>query len=183
MKNIVLTGLKHAGKSTLGYMIAKTFDTLFYDLDTELERLAYKKTHKILTARQIWKELGEAFFREMELEAAASLAEKNSVVIATGGGIIDNRKALSILKENGIIVYLEEEPAVLFDRIRKGGIPPFLSADNPWESFVALYNKRHSAYKEYADIVLTLSGASPEEAEEMLLQKLKETEYGWEQLW
>lgn len=135
-RSIVLCGIKHCGKSTLGKMLAAALGLDFYDTDDLiLEQCG-------MDARAIYKSQGKDAFMAAELkaceylrdtlqaegskaqEAAAFGQPKNrgasdtssqakeaaaakSAVIATGGGICQNEPAIAILKKLGTIVYLE----------------------------------------------------------------------------
>ena len=86
-------------------------------------------------------------------------------VIATGGGIIDNCEALSILKKSGaVMVYLDISAEDAWDRIAAGGeLPPFLRTENPRETHRVLHERRAAAYLQIANIVIKTEGKSPQE--------------------
>ena len=130
-RSIVLCGIKHCGKSTLGKMLAAALGLDFYDTDD----LIFEQTG--MDARAIYKSQGKDAFMAAELKAceflrdilqnapsgnglqdqdagAASCGQNSSqakncaaAVIATGGGICQNEPAIAILKKLGTIVYLE----------------------------------------------------------------------------
>ena len=69
-----------SGKSTYGAEAAAMLGLPFLDLDTEIERSAG------MGISDIFREKGEAAFREMERDTLRALASRDSSVIATGGG-------------------------------------------------------------------------------------------------
>jgi shikimate kinase len=187
MKDIVLTGPKHSGKTTTGKALASLFSCDFIDID----ELISQRTGK--SPRQLFNE-GRAVFQKAEAEALAALVDlggssvgsgggANNVgcgknitgdtdkteakrrVIATGGGIIDNNEALSILKKSGaVMVYLDIAAEDAWDRIAAGGeLPPFLRTENPRETHRALHERRAAAYLQIANIVIKTEGKSPQE--------------------
>ena len=56
---------------------------------------------------------GEAAFREKEAAAIASLAKEHSLVIATGGGAVQNQRNVDLLRQNGRIFFIDRDPDLL----------------------------------------------------------------------
>jgi len=166
MKDIILTGPKHSGKTTTGKALASLFSCDFIDID----ELVSQRTGK--SPRQLFNE-GQAVFQKAEAEALAALVGSGGGadsgakrrVIAAGGGIIDNSEALSILKKSGaVMVYLDISAESAWDRITaKGELPPFLKTENPRETHRALHERRAAAYLQIADIVIETEGKPPQE--------------------
>ncbi|MGL4292648.1 MAG: shikimate kinase [Bacteroidales bacterium] len=112
MKRFFLIGYMGAGKTTLGKQVAKKAGLSFIDLDVFIENRYHK------TIRAIFEEKGESGFREIEREALHEVACFENVVIATGGGVpcfFDNAE---FMNKNGVTVYLQTNPQVLFNRLR-----------------------------------------------------------------
>ena len=70
-KNIVLLGMMGSGKSTIGYLLSKSINLKFLDVD----RIIEKKTG--LKISSIFETKGEKFFRELEEEIALKTLKKN----------------------------------------------------------------------------------------------------------
>jgi shikimate kinase len=159
-KHIVLTGIKHSGKTSVGKLLAAGLGRTFIDVDRVLERL-YDSQGRF-TCREIYRKHGREFFRSLETDAVKDITENRAhnslLVLAAGGGLIENTEALGPLKKVGIFIYLKEQPEVLFKRISRRGIPPFLDEDNPRESFYRLYDKRSKLLETNADIIFTVKG-------------------------
>jgi shikimate kinase len=161
MKDIILMGPKHSGKTTTGKALALLFSCDFIDID----ELILQRTGK--SPRQLFSE-DPAVFQKAEADALAALADSRGAkrrVIATGGGLIDNGEALSILKKSGVVmVYLDISAEGAWDRIAAGGeLPPFLRTENPRETHRALHERRAAAYLQIANIVIETEGKSPQE--------------------
>lgn len=152
-KNIVLIGMPGCGKSTVGEILAKKTDREFFDADTE-----FTKMHGITPAEAI-NTLGEDKFREMEHETLAMLGKQSGKVIACGGGAVTREYNYDILHQNGTIVYLWRELALL----ATGGRP--LSQRSSPE---ALYNARRAAYERFADLKIDSTEIPEKTADEML---------------
>jgi shikimate kinase len=173
MKDIILTGPKHSGKTSAGKALASLYLCDFIDID----ELILQKTGK--SPRQLFSE-GQAVFQKAEAEAlavradsgggadnagGASGAKAKRRVIAAGGGIIDNSEALSVLKKSSAVtVYLNISAESAWDRIAAGGeLPPFLKTENPRETHRALHERRAVAYQQIANIVIQAEGKSSKE--------------------
>jgi shikimate dehydrogenase len=100
-ENIVLTGMPGSGKSTVGRRLAKRLGRPFIDTD----ELIVKAAGKSIT--EIFAELGEEGFRELEIRAVREAANGHTgAVIATGGGTILRDCNIRALKRSGRIYFL-----------------------------------------------------------------------------
>jgi shikimate kinase len=170
-KNIILTGVKHCGKSTFGKAIAAKLDYAFFDLDGIIEDLNQGRN-----VREIFASEGERKFRAAETRAAAWLSGKmdfGRVCAALGGSTVENPEAVQLLGPRGLFFYLHVKPDTLFKRVMRTGVPPFLSAANAYEEFMALYRQRDTLYRQTADIVIDLDGLDIGQGETRILDSLK----------
>ncbi len=116
MKSIILIGYMGAGKTTIGYALAKELGLTFYDLDWYIEMRFHR------TVAQIFEERGEDGFREMERNMLHEVAEFENVVISCGGGtpcFFDNMDYMNSLCET---VYLKADAAVLASHLKMGHV-------------------------------------------------------------
>jgi len=170
-KSIILLGIKHSGKSTQGKLAAKHFECDFFDTDDEITRITGK------TPRQIYTESGQEAFLKAEEEACRTLAEntKNGkrVVIATGGGICNNKAALEELHKIGIFVFLDSDEETACSRIVREikygedgsmtNLPAYIAKENPSDItdvrkiFHGFYTERQKIYKSICDISVKLA--------------------------
>jgi shikimate kinase len=186
IRNIILLGPKHSGKSTIGRELAMLMGSSFVDLDDLIE----VRTGK--SPRVLYKESPEAF-KTAEFLALRSLlscpsarddtvvdasGEKRGIpaVIAAGGGVIDNKGARDVLvtTEGLFLVSLETPVETAWARIRaeadRGGeLPPFLNTENPVETHRLLHEERTAAYREIAHLnVRAENRASGDMAQEII---------------
>lgn len=169
MKNTVILGAKHAGKSTVGKALAKLCALDFIDLDELIAQQSGK------SPRSLYKE-GVDIFKNAEEKAVKSLNTEDSAVIAAGGGIIDNENAVTFLRNgNFLLVYLEISAETAWKRISGGGktLPPFLDTSNPQETHRNLHERRSSAYKDIADITVNAENKSAEIIAEEIAKSIK----------
>ncbi|MDD4503618.1 MAG: iron-containing alcohol dehydrogenase, partial [Clostridiaceae bacterium] len=156
MNNVFLIGFMGTGKSTVGRILAKMLGYKFFDSDGEIEKKAG------MTIKDIFSQLGEKCFRELESKVIADLANYSGCVIATGGGVVLSRKNMEILRSNGTIISLKAKPEVILKRIYKTDIRPLLDVDNPYQAVKGILNARESLY--YGDLYIDTSNFNPEEA-------------------
>lgn len=108
-----LIGFMGSGKSSAGRFAAKKCGILFIDLDEWIESREGKKI------REIFKEMGEDGFREVERKALREVSEVTTdIVISTGGGtpcFFDN---MEYMKRKGKTIFLDLSSARLTDRLR-----------------------------------------------------------------
>jgi len=90
-QRIVLTGFMGAGKTTVGHLLGKRLGWRFLDVDTEIE------TATGATIAQLFQERGELWFRQLEHETIRGLLTSDSVVLALGGGAIEDVRTRNLL--------------------------------------------------------------------------------------
>ena len=113
---IALIGLRGAGKSTLGRMLAKTIGWKFVELNKEIERLSDLSIAEIIAL------YGQEGFRRKEQEALADLLTKREpIVLATGGGIVSEPVTFDLVLSSFYTVWLRASPEEHMGRVRKQG--------------------------------------------------------------
>ena len=131
--NVVLVGMPGCGKSTVGRLVAEALGRELVDSDEEIKRVAG------VTPSEIIKSKGEAEFRKIESQVLSDICKQSSLVIATGGGAVTIPDNKDILRQNGVVVFIDRDLRVLATDDRP------LSVNLP-----ALYEKRLPMYKDFA---------------------------------
>lgn len=113
---IALIGLRGAGKSTLGKLLAKKIGWTFVELNKEIERI------NGLSVAEIMALYGQEGFRRMEQTALTQvLSSKEPVVLATGGSIVSEPVTFDLLLSSFYTVWLRAKPEEHMGRVRKQG--------------------------------------------------------------
>ncbi len=176
--NIVLIGMKHCGKSTAARGLARRLGGAAIDTDDILAELYAADTGQRKSVREIFRELGDTGFAELErrsLETILHRIEQNQAerVVALGGRTAMREDLQPLIKRIGRVVYLQADFETLFERVRAGGLPPFLNAADPKGSFLALCRERAEVYEAFADEILSVDGLSPSEVVDALSRRLE----------
>ena len=164
MKNIVLIGMPGAGKSTIGVLLAKSMLYSFVDTDLIIQNKHGKSLCDIIDS------VGTDGFLEIENDVICGCEFKRSV-IATGGSAVYGAQAMSHLKENGTIVYLELGLSEIERRL--GDIHTRGVAMKNGTTVAELYNERKPLYEKYADITLNCSGLTAEQCVDKIIEMIK----------
>jgi shikimate kinase/3-dehydroquinate synthase len=134
-----------AGKSTLGREVAHRLDREFHDLDDEIEAATGK------TVAELFDQVGEDGFRELEVLHLSRLHDAEPAVIAVGGGAVTTEAVRDLLRRRAAAVLVEVDVETAWERVRETDRP--LAQDEA--SFRALYERRLPIYHDAADAVAT----------------------------
>ena len=157
-KNIVLIGMMGCGKTTVGRLLARRLGLELVDTDA---LIAERQGRSI---SDIFAQDGEAYFRALELALCRELSEQDSLVIACGGGLPLQDKAIDPLKENGMVFWLDRDPRETYDALDVSGRP---LAQAGREDFVRRYQDRAPVYRRWADYIIPC-GDGPQEAARLI---------------
>jgi XRE family aerobic/anaerobic benzoate catabolism transcriptional regulator len=113
---IALIGLRGAGKSTLGKLLAKKIGWSFVELNKEIE------AQNGLSVAEVIALYGQEGFRRMEQAALGQLlARKELMVLATGGGIVSEPLTFDLILSSFYTIWLKAEPEEHMARVRRQG--------------------------------------------------------------
>ena len=156
---IALIGLRGAGKSTLGPLLADRLDVPFLELDREVEREAGMGLGEIMELH------GQAGFRRMERSVLDRLIQAYpKAVIAAGGGIVAEAETFDRLLASCLTVWIKASPQEHMQRvIDQGDLRPMRDNRRSMDDLRAILASREALYAR-ADVQVETSGQSVAEA-------------------
>ena len=161
-RRIVLTGFMGSGKTTVGPLVAARLGWSFIDVDDVIEAEADA------TIPELFARHGEAPFRQREHETIARLAATDALVLALGGGAIENEATRNLLltAPGTLLIHLEVTLATTLLRCRGTEHTRPILADQA--NLEARYQRRLPLYRR-SHISIPVDALSPEEAVEQIL--------------
>ena len=183
---IALVGVKHSGKSTVGRELALSLSLPFIDGDDLIVQMAHELYPDIIaqtsTARDVYRVIGMREFKAIEAQSTQRLPDR--YVFAAGGGISECKDVWDALHD-ACIVFLRVSVIIAWERITNTSpsnippsdtIPAFIAdAENPFESFSALFKERSAIYTAHAHIICDTNDVDPKTTVLFLLQHLKQS--------
>ncbi|HKO71863.1 MAG TPA: helix-turn-helix transcriptional regulator [Bradyrhizobium sp.] len=148
---IALIGLRGAGKSTLGKMLAKRIGWSFVELNKEIE------AQNGLSVAEIIALYGQEGFRRMEQAALGQLlARKELMVLATGGGIVSEPVSFDLILSSFYTIWVKAEPEEHMARVRgQGDLRPMADDRSAMAELRTILKTREPLYARASAVVDT----------------------------
>jgi len=141
-RRIALIGLRGAGKSTLGAMLARELGFEFVELSREIEQLAG------CTIGEIQALYGAGAYRRHERRALENVIDRHTeAVIATPGGLVSEADTFNLLLANASAFWLQARPEDHMRRvIEQGDFRPMEGNDEAMSDLKAILDARTPFY-------------------------------------
>ena len=111
MKPVFLIGYMGCGKTTLGVELARQMGVRYIDLDDYIE------ASQCMKITEIFDEMGENRFRELETEALRNVAVMANVIIGCGGGTPCHGNNMALMNQAGVTIWLTTSPERITARL------------------------------------------------------------------
>jgi XRE family transcriptional regulator, aerobic/anaerobic benzoate catabolism transcriptional regulator len=156
---IALIGLRGAGKSTLGAMLAKSLAVPFIELDREIERDSGTRLAEVFDL------YGQAAYRRYERRALEGVIERyDRAVIATGGSIVSEPATFDLLLSACHTVWLTAAPEEHMSRVvAQGDTRPMAENEQAMEDLRRILAGRNALYSK-ADARIDTAGKTVEQS-------------------
>jgi XRE family aerobic/anaerobic benzoate catabolism transcriptional regulator len=166
---IALIGLRGAGKSTLGRMLAEDLDFPFVELSREIEKLAGCSISEILGL------YGQSAYRRYERRALEEAIDAYpEAVIATAGGLVSDLGSFNLLLRRCASVWLKADPEDHMSRVAaQGDLRPMAASREAMEDLRSILAGRAAFYSK-ADMHIDTSAQPLMETFEMLREQARE---------
>ena len=158
-KRIALIGLRGAGKSTLGAMLAGELELPLIELNREVARETGLPVSEVIAL------YGLPAYRRIERRVLERVTrEHERAVIVAGGGIVADDEAFNLLLSNCYTIWLRALPEEHMARVlAQGDLRPMAGNDEAMEDLKRILAAREAMYGK-ADAVIDTSGDTPGES-------------------
>jgi XRE family aerobic/anaerobic benzoate catabolism transcriptional regulator len=164
-QRIALVGLRGAGKSTLGRMLAQHLGWPFIEIDRRVEEDYGASIPDLIEMA------GTATFRRQERSALERvIAENDAAVITTAGGIVSNPETYALLLRHARTIWIKARPEEHMSRVMaQGDFRPMAQNRQAMADLVAILEARRADYAR-AEAEVDTSGDPVEQSFAKLLR-------------
>ena len=166
-EHIFLIGFMGCGKSTNAACLAGMTGARQVEMDQMIVE------NEGMAIADIFKEKGEAYFRELETELIKSFAGVEPAVISCGGGAVLKEENVRLMKECGKIVLLTAEPGTIYERVKDSTSRPLLNSDMSVSHIRELMEARSPKYVSAADVMVSTDGKTANEICTEILERIQ----------
>ena len=158
-KRIALIGLRGAGKSTLGDMLARALAMPLVELNREIARETGLPSGEVMAL------YGLAAYRRIEERVLERVArEQERAVIVAGGGIVNEEAAFNLLLANCYTVWIKAQPEEHMARVlAQGDFRPMAGNAEAMDDLKRILAAREAMYRK-ADAIVDTSGETPQQS-------------------
>ena len=151
---VLLIGLRGAGKSTIGPLLAERLGMPFLDADAAIEAAEEQSVAELMAAGR---------FRAAEERVLGAILTKKGRVVAAGGGCV-LWKGLTKAARDWRVVWLDAAPERLAERLAADAHPrPSLTGHDVHEEVAEVSLERRPLYRKVAEVRVDTSDRKPEQ--------------------
>lgn len=156
-RHIALLGLRGAGKSTVGPLLAARLGRPFVELDACVESATG------LQLGEIFQFHGEAYYRATERAVLSQKLAAEPAVLAVGGGLVTDAQSFALLRGGACTVWLRAAPEDHWQRVvAQGDLRPMADNERAFTDLRRILAERDPLYR-LADVVVDTSSLSVEQ--------------------
>jgi shikimate kinase len=163
-ESIVLIGMAGVGKSTIGMALAEELGYDFIDVDDYILEKDGKRIQEIIDSE------GEEALLEIEKNRMYEI-RLPEMVLAPGGSIIYHPELMDYLKENAVLIYLDDSLTNIEAKL-VGGLDRGIVGLR-YKTLRQIYEERRPLYIKYADITIDCRGRGQAELVTEILEKYR----------
>lgn len=170
LRRVALLGLRGAGKSAVGELLARRLRIPFVELDHEIAAEAGMDLDDIFAM------YGQNGYRTLERRVLERvLIQQAEAVIATGGGIVTDPSSYELVMRTCYTVWIHAKPEICFQRVRSQGDTRIAAPSLRRQAMDSIRRTMSARTELYAAARLAVdtSALSVEEGAERILKALK----------
>lgn len=153
-RHVALLGLRGAGKSSVGPLLAERLGRPFVELDQLVE------TATGLQLGELFQLHGEAYYRAAERQTLERLLVGAPTVVAVGGGLVTEPVTYALLRSGATTIWLRAAPEDHWQRVlAQGDTRPMADSERAFADLRAMLAEREPLYR-LADLVIDTEGRS-----------------------
>lgn len=166
VQGIALIGLRGAGKSTLGQLLAGGLGIPFVRLSDVIEQLGGFDLQELLTL------FGQKAYRKLERQAIDYVREHyDRVVLEIGGSLVSERETYGYVLNHFYTVWVKALPEEHMSRVMaQGDLRPMAASQKAMDDLKLILTEREPYYRE-ANTLLDTSGRSVDECAAEIIRK------------
>jgi shikimate kinase len=170
-QHLFLIGYRGTGKSTLARHLSRRLHCPQVDMD----RFIIEREGR--TIAEIFRDSGEASFRDLETAALRELLERPRHIISTGGGVVLREVNRELLR-SGLVIWLRASVENLWQRLK--GKPsqaarPALTGLPLRDEIAQLLAERDPLYAACADFTVDTDRLNPQDSVDVIVAHLSRT--------
>lgn len=169
--SMFLVGPMASGKTTLGKLLAKRLGLSFVDTDQTIEQRSG------VSVRIIFDVEGEAAFRDRETAVLQNLSSQAGLVVATGGGCVLRPENRRLLKQSGLVVFLDPYLETQLKRTEGDRKRPLLQNVDRRTFLKQMKQERDPLYREVANVLISVDNRPGKKMLEVLMRTLVEQQW------
>jgi XRE family aerobic/anaerobic benzoate catabolism transcriptional regulator len=171
MERIALIGLRGAGKSTVGKLLAQKLQVPFFELDRLIEKEGG------VSLSMIFDLYGQSGFRRFERRCLEGLLRRERrFVLATGGSLVSEPAIYDLLLTTCFTIWLQASPQEHMSRvIAQGDMRPMANNPEAMSDLERILAERDQLYRK-ADAAIDTSGRSVQEVLQECLSSFGQSE-------
>jgi len=165
---LALVGMRGAGKSTVGPILARRLSVPFVEMDAWIVEASG------LPLDQIFELHGERYYRKLERETMERILDRErAAVIAAAGGVVNEPTTWRLLLERTTVVWLRARPEDHWSRVvGQGDRRPMADHPDAMAELRAMLSARQSRYAQ-AHVVVDTSERDPGEIVEAIATEIE----------
>jgi shikimate kinase len=166
--NIVLIGYRGTGKTAVGKELSHKLGWPLVQLDAIIVE------HEGCSIPAIVEQHGWNYFRDREAKLLQEIAEKDTCIIDTGGGVVLRQENIDRLKINGLLFWLNADPETITGRIQDDTNRPSLTAGKSFTEEVAeVLQQRLPLYMKAQDFIIDTAGRTIDSIADEIIKLFK----------